>query len=313
MRPTPPAPEVLDWLQSGDLAVQFQVTRDVLGHPAAALQARIAHEGAGAALLAARRPDGHWGEGFYQPKWTSSHYTLLELAELGLDSGHRLPRESVALILATGKGPDGGLDPTRELRRSDACVNGMGLRYGAYFGAPTTDLASIVDLLLGEQMSDGGFNCRRHRSGAKHGSVHTSVCVLEGFTTYAGSGHQHRLDEVVTATAGIVDFFLSHQLYRSHRTRAVMNPEFTRLHHPPRWHFDVLRGLQALAEADVPYDDRMAEGLQLLRDRRRADGRWVANRSYPGATHVPLPRAGQPNRWVTLRALRVLATYPQES
>ena len=39
---------MLDWLQSGDVAVQFQVTRDVLGHPAAALQAPIAHEGAGA-------------------------------------------------------------------------------------------------------------------------------------------------------------------------------------------------------------------------------------------------------------------------
>ena len=62
-------------------------TRDLLGHEDASLQARIATEGIGAALLAARGQEGHWGRGFYQPKWTSSHYTLLQLSQIGLDPG----------------------------------------------------------------------------------------------------------------------------------------------------------------------------------------------------------------------------------
>jgi hypothetical protein len=41
-------------------------------------------------------------------------------------------------------------------------------------------------------------------------------------------------------------------------------PEFTRLHHPARWHFDVLRGLDALADAGVSHDSRMDAGLELL-------------------------------------------------
>jgi NADP-dependent 3-hydroxy acid dehydrogenase YdfG len=36
---------------------------------------------------------------------------------------------------------------------------------------------------------------------------------------------------------------------RDERTDRVMNPEFTRLHHPTRWHFDVRRGLDALADS----------------------------------------------------------------
>jgi hypothetical protein len=53
----------------------------------------------------------------------------------------------------------------------------------------------------------------------------------------------------------------------------------------------------------------MADALGILRDRRRDDGRWTANRAYPGDTHLPPPRAGLPDRWVTLIALRVLRRY----
>ncbi|HAK45944.1 MAG TPA: hypothetical protein DCO79_08520 [Spirochaeta sp.] len=46
------------------------------------IQARIEYEGWGAEYLKHRKPDGHWGLRFYQPKWTSSHYTLLELRNI---------------------------------------------------------------------------------------------------------------------------------------------------------------------------------------------------------------------------------------
>lgn len=164
--------DVLDWLLDGDVAVAHQTTRDLLHREDASLQARIGTEGAGAALLAARRADGHWGRGFYQPKWTSTHYTLLELRNLGLPGNHPAAVASTAMVLAQERGPDGGLDPSHRAAVSDACINGMGLHYACWFRAAEKELAPLVDVLLARRVRDGGFNCQHrppgHRSRTRH-------------------------------------------------------------------------------------------------------------------------------------------------
>ncbi|MEW1954433.1 hypothetical protein [Terrabacter sp. NPDC080008] len=308
-----PTSEVLDWLLSGDVAVAYSTTRDLLGHEDRDLQCRIATEGLGATLLAARGPDGHWGRGFYQPKWTSSHYTLLQLREIAFPPTHPAVRESVQLILATEKGHDGGVNPSARHEPSDACVNGMALNYASWFWADADDLRSVVDYLLRQRVTDGGFNCKHHEpdDAVHHSSVHTTVCVIEGITTYLHSGFAYRRDELEQARSTAVEFLLRHRLFRSERTGAPIDSELTRLHFPARWHFDILRGLDALAAAGVPRDERMDDALGVLHSRRRVDGRWVVNRAYPGATHVLGDPAGQPSRWVTLIAERVLLAYPE--
>ncbi len=303
---------VVGWLLGGDVAVQYRTWRDLLGRDDAALQERIATEGPGAALLSADGGRGHWGRGFYQPKWTSSHYTLLELKNLGVDGSVPRAREVVGMILEQNKGPDGGLSATKAVQPSDACVNAMALDYASWFGAEEEHLTSVVDFLLGQRLRDGGFNCRFNHGGASHSSVHTTVCAIEGITQYERSGHRHRLDELRTARSEAAEFLLRHHLYRSVRTGAAMHPEFTRLHHPARWHFDVLRGLEALADAGTAHDARMDDALHVLESRRGPDGRWSANRPYPGQTHLPHPAAGEPHRWVSLVALRVLGAYARE-
>lgn len=306
------ATAVLDWLLDGDVAVQFQATRDLLHEDAGALQARIATEGDGATLLAAHHADGHWGRGFYRPKWTSSHYTLLELRNLGLDPANAVAGETVRRILREEKREDGGLDPTVTVRGSDACVNGMALNYASYFGAPEEDLASLVDFLLAGRVADGGFNCRANRVPVRHSSMHTTLSVVEGITGYERAGHGYRLDELLAARESSVEFLLRHRLFRSEHTGAVIRPEFVRLHHPTRWYYDLLRCLDSLADAGVPYDDRMSDAIDVLLSRRSPDGRWSVNRAYPGETHLPNPLPGTPHRWITLGALRVLTAYAPE-
>lgn len=301
--------DVTAWLLEGDVAVAHQTTRDLLHHDDPSLRARIATEGVGAALLAARRPDGHWGRSFYQPKWTSTHYTLLELRNLGLPAAHPAAVESVELVLAHERGRDGGLSPNHSAEVSDACINGMGLHYCSWFGASEEQLSGLVDVLLSRRVADGGFNCR-HRpphDPVSHSSLHTTVSVLEGFTSYVAAGHQHHRDEVLAAMGSAAEFVLRHELFRSERTGEVIHPELLVPHHPPRWHFDILRGLDALAAAGVPADPRMDAALAALLARRRGDGRWTA-RAWPGQTHLPADPRG-PSRWATLIALRVLGHY----
>ncbi|HEX5967257.1 MAG TPA: hypothetical protein VFY88_02185 [Intrasporangium sp.] len=299
------AAEVIDWLLEGDVSVAYLTTRDLLHRDEPSLQKRIATEGVGAALLAARRPDGHWGRGFYRPKWTSSHYTLLELRNLGLAPDNPVAMESVQLILAANKTRDGGLNSSPRSAASETCINGMTLDYASYFGAPEEDLVSLVDCLLDSRVPDGGFNCE-HRPGhpVRHSSMHTTVSVLEGIHSYRSAGHGHRREDLGEAAETAVEFLLRHELFKSERTSEVIRADFTRVHHPPRWHFDILRGLECLASMGVPREPRMDAALDLLDARRRTDGRWTAT-AWPGETHVPSESKREPSRWATLRALRV--------
>jgi hypothetical protein len=57
---------------------------------------------------------------------------------------------------------------------------------------------------------------------------------------------------------------------------------------------------------DAPRDGRCAEAIAVVRARRRPDGRWRLDHSYPGKSFFDLERLGAPSRWNTLRALRVL-------
>jgi hypothetical protein len=80
----------------------------------------------------------------------------------------------------------------------------------------------------------------------------------------------------------------------------------TRFSFPPRWHYDVLRGLDYFRECGPPRDTRLEEAIALVEARRRDDGRWLLQNRYPGKTFFELENLGEPSRWNTLRALRVL-------
>ena len=99
---------VVSWRLDGDMAIQYRIRRDLFEQDRPGLRRRIGTEGWGAAILSKRHQDGTWGEGFHQPKWTPSHYTLLDLKNLERNPGHKLARQSVDLISRTEKHQDGG-------------------------------------------------------------------------------------------------------------------------------------------------------------------------------------------------------------
>src|SRR3954468_1772427 len=101
----------LEWLLDSDPAIRWQVLRDLTDSSAdaiAAERARVATEGWGARLLAARDPDGQWAGGACFPgagwdgsggqPWTPTLPTLDLLRLFGLDPGSPEARETVALV-----------------------------------------------------------------------------------------------------------------------------------------------------------------------------------------------------------------------
>ncbi len=302
----PPA-DVLDWLMRGDPTVAYMTARDLLGEDRPDLQARIPVEGWGRRLLAARAPQGHWGRGFYFPKWTSTHYTLLDLANLSCPPVPEI-RESVTAVLDelnAGR-------PSGRTLYTDTCINGMVLNYASAFGAAGQKLAPIVDFLLADTMPDHGFNCLRARSGARHSSLHSTLSVLEGFAAYRTAGHRYRAAEVEAQAEAARGFVLTHRFYRSDRTGAVIHPDFLKFPVSPRWYYNILRGLDHFATVGAPHDRRMGDALDVLISKRGPDGRWKANAAKSGARHLDMETAGQPSRLVTLAALRVLGAYRRD-
>jgi len=71
--------------------------------------------------------------------------------------------------------------------------------------------------------------------------------------------------------------------------------------------YDALRALDYFRRSGAEPDSRMAEAVEIVRSKRQPDGRWLLDRIHPGRVHFALEgRAGEPSRWNTLRALRVL-------
>jgi len=304
--------KIIEWLLEGDVSIQYQVHRDLLSVEREDLKERISTEGWGAGFLSRHRPDGHWGQKFYQPKWTSSHYTLLDLRNICIASDCKEIQESLEMIIRTEKGRDGGIRPIGSVQASDVCINGMFLHYASYFSTAADKLESVVDFILSQIMPDGGFNCMSNRSGAVHSSLHTTLSVLEGITEYERNGYPYRLDELGLALRSSIEFILIHRLFLSDRTGEVINKAFLRIPYPSRWKYDILRAMDYFRHARLDWDERMNPAMQILLGKRNKDFTWNVQAKHPGQVHFDMESAGKPSRWNTLRALRVLKHFNLE-
>ena len=305
--------QIIAWLLEGDVSIQYQVWRDLLGVDNKELQDKIELKGWGYTFLSKQHPNGQWGDDFYQPKWISTHYTLLDLRNLCLSPNNDVIQKSIDLILQNEKALDGGirLGPSTA-QRSDVCVNGMFLNYASYFKTPENKLSSVVDSILGEIMKDGGFNCRTSRSGATHSSLHSTISVLEGFTEFQKAKYTYRKQEISNAINSSVEFILLHQLFISDRTGLIIDKSFLKLTYPCRWKYDILRAMDYFQYSGITWDDRMSEALAYLRKKQNKDGTWNMQAAHPGQVHFIMDKAGRPSRWNTLRMLRVMKHFDIE-
>jgi hypothetical protein len=312
----------LDWLLDSDPAIRWQAVRDLTdGSPAAiaAERAGVPGEGLGAEILARQESDGSWRRDD-APVWLPTLFTLLLLRATGVNPADPAVESAVARLEASlrwSNQPNWNLRPA-ELGGNpffegevEPCINGGVLALGAYFGRPTESLAHR---LVGEQLDDGGWNCEAPKSTCS--SFHTTICVLEGLLEYecAVGSAPGSLAKIPAARRRGEEYLLKRALFRRLSTGEVANPEFLELAFPPRYHYDVLRALDYFRKASIqknaPPDSRIAEAVHFIESRRQADGRWLLDRSYDEALGLPLGESvGEPSRWNTLRALRVLRWY----
>jgi hypothetical protein len=307
------AMNVIDWLLDSDPAIRWQVLRDLTDAPpqeVADERARVAAEGWGVELLALQGADGLWDGGVYRPgwvdeskpffdAWTATHFSLIQLRELGVDPADSRVQAAIARVREHVRW--GANDAPYFEGETEPCINGLALANAAYFGEPGD---RIVQTLLEGQLGDGGWNCWVE-FGATVSSFHTTICVLEGLLAWEQSGGMS--GAVTAARRAGEEYLLERRLFRRRATGEVADPRFTMFSFPTYWYYDVLRGLDYLRSTGAAPGLRCRDGLDLLSGKRDQAGRWLLDNIHQGPTHFEMEGPeGFPSRWNTLRALRVL-------
>jgi hypothetical protein len=324
---TQPRAAAIKWLLAGDPAIRWQVMQDITHAPAAEIaaeRAKVAHEGWGAAALAAQAENGLWGTHPRLPESLTMR-TLLFLRDMGLDPKSSEAQRAVARVRANVQWlmniPEEDLPKDQDISwwhkpffegEVEPCINGRVVTIGAYFGE---NMQPVVDRLLGEQMVDGGWNCD-HEVGSTRGSFHTTIDVLEGLLEYekatgtnsAFTAARHKGEE----------YLLERHLFKSLSTgkaiefdrKTELPAAWDQFSYPAGWRYDILRALDYLRAAGVAPDPRMREAVDIVASKADSDGRWALGPVYPEEVVAePAVTEGQPSRWNTLRALRVLDWY----
>lgn len=310
------------WLLDSDPSIRWQVMRDLLDSPSEEWEterAKVETEGWGARLLALADDDGLWDGGAHFPAdfvwggdesgqpWTSTSHSLAQLREFGLPPSTRT-RAMVDLI-GTNARWEHDNQPYWE-GEVEPCINGAAIANGTYFGV---DMTPVVERIVGERLEDGGWNCEAE-NGSVRSSFDTTINVLEGLLEHERV--TGGTDDSREARRSGEEYLLQRSLFRRLTTGEPADEKYLYLVHPNRWHYDVLRGLDyfrssSLLTGEGP-DPRLGEAIELLRSRRLADGSWPLDRNPTGRTWFEIDEGeGEPSKWNTLRALRVLEWWDE--
>ncbi len=293
-----------------------------------ALQEEIRNSPVVRQLLAGlNNPQYNQGRGIYA-KWQGAHWIMASLADIGYPPGDEqlLPIKKALLdfwldeFFYTGFEADSqakayqktGVPVMQGRHRRCASQQGNTLYMLLKLGLPDKRLDNLVERLLHWQWPDGGWNCDKNPDAA-HSSFMETLLPLRGLALYAQTTGNA---DAVKAAERAAEVFLKRHLYKSQSSGTIIHPEFTALHYPLYWHYDILAGLKVMAEAGFINDPRCKDALDLLQSKQLPNGGWPAEKSYYKVSQQIALNADyvdwggtsrlRMNEWVTADALFVL-------
>jgi hypothetical protein len=298
---------LLHWLLSGDPAIRWQVLRDLAGAPPCEVLAErdlVSEIGWGARLLACQDPDGRWAGQLYDHKWLSTTYSLLLLRQLGLDPGSPRALAGCRVLLDGGFQPNGGICMARTVDTIDHAVTGMVLSILAYFDLADARVHAIASYLVSAQQPDGRWEPQAGLTDLRYELVAT-LLILEALHEYAQRFPEQAGPALAAQECGR-EFLLAHHLFKTGPGGEPVDAKMLLFSFPPRWHCDVLTALDYFQASGAERDPRLRDAIDLVRRKQNRDGTWNLQNRHPGKTFFEMETVGQPSRWNTLRALRVL-------
>jgi len=329
-----PSALVQTLLHSREPSIRWKVRVHVVGEDPAsreiqALESTIRRSSRVRTLLASQQRRGRArGVRDLYSKWQGAHWVLATLADIGYPRGdrHLIPlrdrvldrwlgavyyREFDAATTAQAYRKS-GVPLVRGRYRRCASQQGNALYFLEKLGISDDRSDALVERLLHWQWPDGGWNCDR-RPEADTSSFWESRLPMLGLAVYSRrSGDRAARD----AAARAAEVFLSRHLFLGMHNGRVMNKEFVSLHYPLYYAYDILGGLNAMAEMGMITDPRCEKALDLLESKELPGGGWAAEKRFykvssKGETRTDSVDWGGTketamNEWVTADALSVL-------
>jgi hypothetical protein len=322
----------LAWLLEPDSpGVRYLAMRDLLDCDPDDTEFRAARQAAHSAgpiarIMAEMEAAGYWarsGPG-YNPKYRSSVWSVIMIAQLGayLPLDERIQRACTYLIdqaLAPGGqftasgAPSGTADCLQgnlcwaflELGYEDArletafewmarTVTGEGLAPNSERQAPLRFYASQC----GPTFACGSNNKLPCAWGGVKVMLAFSKLPLEARTPLIERAIEHGVQFLFSVDPADAD-------YPSGWTDKPSG-NWWKFGFPVFYVTDLLQNVEALIALGYGRDPRLTNALDIIRDKQDEQGRWSLDYNYIGKTWVEFGEKRQPNKWVTLRALRAL-------
>jgi len=328
------------WLLEADPvqpAVRYFTLRDVLDRDAGDREVRDARinimaRGPVPAILATQEPEGYWchpGPG-YLPKYRSTIWQVVFLAQLGAEGADPRVRAACEYVLSQNVASNGGLSLNGTPSSFVHCMAGN-------LAAALVDLGWLQDervlsalewqaqTISGEGIADSqsrGMDKRYYASGtsgplfacAANAGLPCAWGAIKALLALSKVPPSLRSERMQVATRLGASFLLSRDpavADYAFGTGTRPNSSWFKFGYPIGYVTDVLQNLEVLAALGQAQDPRLARALELVIGKQDSLGRWTLEYSYNGKTWVNVENKGQPSKWVTLRALKVLrAAYP---
>jgi hypothetical protein len=322
----------LPWLLApDDPGVRYLALRDLLGRPAddpeLVAARRLAHaDGPIAAVLGAMAPEGYWAEPGpgYLPKYRATVWSVILLAQLGarVEEDERIGR-ACAYLLEHALAPGGQWASSTAPSGTVDCLQGnlCWALPALGCGDPRLERAFewMARTVTGEGMAPkserdaplryyAGKCGPNFACGANNGlpCAWGAAKVMLAFGSWPA---ERRTPLIQRAIEQGVDFLLGvDPATAAYPTGYAAKPSgnWWKFGFPVFYVTDILQIVAALAGLGYAGDPRLANALALVRGKQDAQGRWPLEYDYTGKTWIDFGSKKQPNKWVTLRALRVL-------
>ncbi|UCH52040.1 MAG: nitrogen fixation protein NifH [Chloroflexota bacterium] len=320
----------LEWLlEPVDIGARYLAMRDLTEGDEKELitaKKRAHTEGPIADVLAKMNKEGYWekpGAGYY-PKYTGTVWSIILLSQLGasIEMDKRLATAcSYALEHMLIKGghftvnglPSGTVDCLQgnlcaalldlgcEDPRLDKAFEWMARSVTGEGVAPMKDKTAPVRYYAGK--CGPNFACGANN---KLSCAWGAVKVMLAFSKLP---EEKRTTLISNAISTGVDFLFSKDPAKAdypcgYSTKPSQN--WWKFGFPVFYVTDLLQNVEALVGLDYGNDPRLENAFNIIQEKQDPQGRWLLEYDYTGKTWLDFGAKKQPNKWVTLRALRVL-------
>jgi hypothetical protein len=300
--------------------VRYFALRDLLHRPAddpevlasrsAIMTSRPVQE-----ILEAQYPQGYWikpGRG-YSPKYRATVWQLMFLADLGATTNEAIDRACRSVLENSYISVEGLFSATKKATGTVICLNGNLLRALCLLGYGDHPTVQAVTRNLAELLAAQGFNCRANAADRARRETWLpcawgAVKALRALALLPPGQRSQAVDEAVEH--GVAFLFSRDPAVADYPSwGGKVSPLWFRLGFPLGYSSDVLELVDVLQQLGHGGDERLNRAIESVLRKQDNEGRWPLEHTL-GPAWTKLGKRGEPSKWVTLRALRMLSRVP---